>query len=135
MDDKQMGSLFSPKVVVRREGDEYLLYNRTTDQLLMLTEEGLQLLQLYAQSGDIGITAKSRSKILKQDAVETEKRVQSLVYQAAKAGILSQRLMGMQTTRGLMQPDVNVLLVSDIRKLGDLTVAAWAIAAKTAILK
>ncbi len=40
MSEEQSTEIFHSKVVVRKEGDEYLLYNRITDQLLMLSKAG-----------------------------------------------------------------------------------------------
>lgn len=135
MGDGNMDTLFNVSVVTRKEGDEHLLYNRTSDQLLMLTEAGLQLLLLYAESGDIGLTAKIYSNVYNQDYAETEERVKSVVYQAAQANVLDQKVMEMPSTQSLMNAGDSISHTLDIRGLGDLSVAAWAIAAKTAIAR
>lgn len=135
MDDGNMDTLFNVGVITREEGNEHLLYNRTTDQLLMLTEAGLQLLLLYAETGNIGLTARTYSNVYKQDYGETEARVKSLVYQAAQANILNHNVMEIPSTQSLLKLGAEISPMSDIRGLGDLSVAAWAIAAKTAIMQ
>lgn len=127
---KQIAQWFHPKVVIRKEGHEYLLYNRTTDQLMMLSETGVQLLRLYAKTKSIKGAAIGYAKSVGKISKDVELQVQDFLFKANKAGILNNQLAGLPDIQSLRPPD-SERSFQNLRPLGDLTLSAWAIAAKT----
>lgn len=127
---KQIAQWFHPKVVLRREGHEYLLYNRTTDQLMMLSETGVRLLRLYAKTKSIKDTSIGYAKSVGKASKDVEPLVRDFLFKANKADILNKQLAELPDIQSLRPPE-SELPFQNLRPLGDLTLSAWAIAAKT----
>ena len=123
---------FNDLVIIRSEGDEYLLYNRATDQLLMLSDWGMKVLQEVTQTGKVEHVVKGLAEEDPSEVATTARRIGSLIRNAADAGILEQDFRDLPEIKNLTErEDLTHEPTKDLRGLGDLSLAAWAIAARS----
>lgn len=118
-------------VKIRKEGNEYLLYNRKTDGLYILKRDALDTLTSVNQLGSLKKAATALSKNKKISIEEAKAYVMDVVGVAQSQGLLSDRFTQSMGVEMREIPQGIKPQFESLTHLGDLTVSAWAISALT----
>lgn len=123
---------FGDKVVARVEGNEYLLYNRKTDGLYMLSDKGYKALQSLADHKNIDKASEKISESYKMKPDEAKAFMNTFLSEMKEGKLLNDEFINQQPDIKKIPPEaIKKEGFKDLRSLGDLTISAWAIAAKS----
>lgn len=122
-------NVFLQNVISRKEGEEYLLYNRNSDELLIFRKEGYEgILYLY-QNRNLQKAAELLSEKYRLSPEAATQIIQNSTSEAAAKGLLQKGFLSTIEFDLLSPQQLERSTKRQMRLIGDLTVAAWAISA------